>query len=377
MEKHKVMRVAHFPGSLAGGGVASVVMNLYRNIDKSSVQFDFYVSYGNINAGFKQYIESNGGNIYLIPQIKRVGVIKYFFLVKKKLKENGPYDYVHIHSIHMGVLPALSAKSANIKNIIFHSHNTQDPALSRYPFHKVIENFLRICVNNICDFRMACGRQAGLYSFGKHKNFFVLNNGIDLKRFYPYVDNERRILKEFYGIPLDKIIVGDIARFASVKNMNYFVDLAIQDRQKDDDCFFVLVGSGDLLDSVINNAKENKVYDKFLFAGLQNRVEDFYNMMDIFCLPSYFEGLPVCAVEAQACGLPTIVSNYVTEETDMGLGLFYHVQLSPTIWIEYIYKLKNKRICNKEKIRRVYSIRHYEISDVSNILCNIYCKHQI
>lgn len=367
------IRILHFPGTLLYGGVGSVVMNLYRHIDRSKIQFDFCVP--RIERGpLDDEIEELGGRIFHVPQMRKVGFKKYIDAVVSVIRENGSYAAVHIHSVHMGAVILRAAKKADVQCCIYHVHNMKDAALEKIPMHNVFEKLLKSIIKRDATVCLACGQEAGKYIYGNH-SFTVINNAVDTVRFYPYDENRRKQIKKEIGIDEQSIVVGNIARFVPEKNHEYFVKLASYAKEKGHKFAFLLVGDGDGRQSVLEHAKSRGCDGMFFSVGNKSNVEKYYNAMDIFCLPSLFEGLPVTLVEAQACGLPCITSDCVTEEANMEIAPYSQFKVdddSIDEWIESIVAFSSKREDNKQLILSQLKENKYDIDSIANIVQSIY-----
>ena len=363
-----------FPGNISGG-VGSVVMNIFRNIDKDGFSIDFCVPDSD-SGEYNNEIKRGGGQVFSIPHIRTTGPFKFIKTLEEILVKNGPYDAVHIHSVHMGVLALIAAKKAGIKKRIYHVHNTRDEALSHIPFHKTFERLLNCCILKNATIYLACGQNAGKYIYGR-RPFVVINNAIDPKRFYPYGILVYQKIKEELSINIpQKYVVGNIARFSKVKNQIRLVDIARLDRERKDLFVFLLVGEGETLSEVKEYAKKNKCDDKVIFAGMRTDTEKMYNAMDVFCLPSFFEGLPVTMIEAQACGLPCLVSDAVTAESDLKISKVEYLSLLDTNqkWLETMYDLVDKKVNDRLYIQDILVQKGYELESMINQIENIYLK---
>lgn len=354
------------------GGVGSVVMNLYRNMDRESVQFDFCVPRDGIGP-LDDEIYALGGHIYHTPQIRKVGVYTYIKKIVMTIKDNGPFEAVHVHSVHMGALVLLAAKLAGVKNRIYHVHNTQDAALEGIKCHAIIEWVLNILIILLATKRYACGKEAGCYIYGTH-SFEVINNAIDINRFHPAPFEEKKQIKKELGLPVEKVIVGDIARFVKEKNQSYFIDLASVDKKNENRLFFLLVGDGDDKHRVEELVRNNHLEDSFMFTGNRSDVERLYQAMDVFCLPSLYEGLPVSIMEAQACGIPCFVSSSVTTEANIGAVPYISFSLNQDIRlsIDSIYFLAQEEVSTPTFVSNAFSENCYEIKAIANQLHNYY-----
>ena len=364
-------RIMFFPGNISGG-VGAVVMNIFRNIDNNRFIIDFCVPETD-KGYYDQEILAKNGHVFHVPLIKKVGPLKYMRIVKDILIKNGPYDAIHVHSVHMGALAILSAKKAGINKRIYHVHNTKDAALDHLPFHNVLEKYLKKSIIKNSNVYLACGQKAGQYIYG-NVPFTIINNAVDLVRFYPYSYEKQKEIRDSLSITPNKYVVGNIARFSTVKNQKRLVDIACLDKTQRDMLVFLLVGDGETLSDVKKYANEKKCLDKIIFTGIRNDSERMYNTMDVFCLPSYFEGLPVTMIEAQACGIPCLVSDVITQECSLGISdvMFLSLEENNQKWLDALYSLVNSRVNEKKYIERILIQKRYEIHSIVKQLEEIY-----
>lgn len=368
MQKKRVLVI---PGRITGG-VGAVVMNLFRNIDRSLVAFDFCVSESDPGT-YKDEIIDAGGRVFSVPLIKKVGPTRFIKEMSKVMRDNGPYDAVHIHSVHMGALALLAAKKAGIKKRIYHVHNTQDAALQGKPFYLYIEKVLNKVILKNATVRLACGFAAGKYIYGNN-TFLVINNAIDLERFRPFpapiCDDTKRSL----NIAGDKIIIGNVARFNPEKNQQFFLEFAEADKKGRNKILVLLIGDGDMKAKIEAEVNKRSLEDKIVFLGSRADVEYLYNIMDVFCLPSIFEGLPVTALEAQACGIPCLLSSSITDEADLNVSSYIQLPLSEAAekWVKTAYDIVKTRNYDDNRIRAIISGRRYEISSICKEMEQIY-----
>lgn len=360
-------RILHLPG-MCHGGVGSVIMNLYRGIDKTRYALDVCVIE---ETSYREEIESYGGKVFVIPKRKEVGTINYIKNIKKIIDENG-YDIIHVHSVFTGIFSLIAAYFSHASVRIYHAHNTVDNIVSKGKFSFIIVPLFRFLIGWMATKKIACGRGAGHYVFGKSK-FEVIPNGVDLSRFKPLLTEERERIRKELGYGKKDIVVGNVASFIEVKNQSFFIELAKSDKQGR--CIFILVGDGPMLDEIRKKASENHVEDKIQFLGNRTDVHLLFNAMDIFCLPSLFEGLPVTAIEAQACGTPVVTTSKVTDEADMGIVPYERIaSFNPEEWIGCFYKTEKTANRNVDVVRNKMREMHYDIEDSVNKILSYYSK---
>ena len=366
------LRVLHFPGIFTSGGVETVLMNWYRNIDRSKIQFDFCVT-RNMRQPIDDEVEILGGRIIYMPRIKHLGVIKSVFEIKRIIERYGPYKSIHIHSVHAGLIPLIASFLAGIKKRIYHVHSTQDLALKNIRFGKVLESSSSLLINFLSSNRFACSIDAGKYVYG-HKPFEVINNAIDLNRFRPWDKETREKQRKYFNCYSNDIVVGYVARFVDGKNHELLLDIAECAKEKGLRIKFLLVGDGPKKGLLEKEIMVRKLSAFFELLGFIKETEKVYNSLDIFCVPSQFEGFSLVTLEAQACGIPCLISNGVPLEVAIGVVPVCQENLNsqPSVWLNRLLSLKEEKIDNIEKIREVFTNKGYELSTVVGTLESVY-----
>lgn len=367
------MRILHFPGNSLTGGVGSVIMNLYRHIDNSKYEFNF--CFPSTEKGpFWDEITRKGGMVFHSPSMKSAGLLKYVSETRKLIVDNGPFDVVHVHSVHAGAIILVAAYLAGVKKRIYHVHNTQDAAMLDGLISRVLQFIFRLLIFIFATERIACGKDAGKYIYRNH-SFVVLNNAIDLKRFRPYDQERVTEIKKSLGLPPGKIIVGNVFRFVKEKNPDFYLDLAQENIRFGNNCHFLLVGDGPLFDEFRRKIIKSNLSDFFTLTGRRSDPECMLNAMDVFTLPSFFEGLPVTAMEAQACGIPCVLSKNITGECVVLKRFCSMLQLSETanIWLENILAFAKQGKADEITIYNSFVHNNFEINKVVEQLKGIYC----
>ena len=269
------------------GGVESVVMNYYRNIDKDKIQFHFLCDEDSTNIPYEE-IEKLGGKVIVIPPYQKL--FKYQKELYRIFKENN-YKIIHSHINALSVFPLRIAKKAGVPIRIAHSHSTSNKKEWKKNILKMIlRPFSKLYANNY----FACTEYAGKWLFGKkvveRKELNVINNAIDLKKF-EFNENTREDLRKELGIKEDVLVIGHVGRFMKQKNHEFLIDVFEKSIKQDDNIYLILVGQGPLEDKIKEMAKEKGIEYKILFLGQRNDVNKLYQAMDIFVLPSLYEGL--------------------------------------------------------------------------------------
>ena len=309
-EKQSPLIVAQIMGKWVGGGVESVIMNYYRHLDHSKIQFDFICDEDSTRIPYDE-IKKLGGRIFLVPKYQNLP--KYLKALGKLFKEN-QYRIVHSNINTLSVFPLYAAKKAGVPIRISHSHSTSNPKEWK---RNLIKNILRPFSKRYATDYFACSELAGRYLFG-NKTFDrgevkIIHNAIDIDKFR-FDEEARKKLRKEFGIKDSTIVIGHVGRFVQQKNHTFLVDVFEEYHEKNPDSKLLLVGSGPLENKIKKKVEKLGLKKSVLFLGQRDDINKLYSVMDVFCLPSLYEGLPVVGVEAQAAGLPCIFSEKITIE---------------------------------------------------------------
>ena len=371
MNKEEPIRVAHIIGKWLGGGVESVVMNYYRHIDRSKIQFDFLCDEDSTNIPYEE-IEQLGGRVILIPPYQKV--FKYQKKLIRIFKENN-YKIVHSHINTLSVFPLRAAKKAGVKVRIAHSHSTTNKKeWKKNLLKQVLRPFSKVYATDY----MCCSELAGRWLFGDKAydsgKVYLLNNAIDLDKF-KYNEKLRKEKRKELGISDDTLVIGHIGRFVAQKNHTFLIDIFNEVHKKNNNSILLLAGQGPLKEEIENKVKELKLNDSVRFLGQRNDVNELYQTFDVFCLPSLYEGLPVVGVEAQATGLLCIFSDDMTKETKvLDTTEFLSLNNTPKDWTDSILDdvKKYKRIdTSKEMTSKNFNIKE-EAKKLEKYYLNLY-----
>lgn len=305
------MKVLQIGMGNVSGGLEAFVMNYYRILVHMDVQFDFVCMYDKI--AHEEEIRKLGGKIYYIPNVKK-NYRGYIKELKNILKET-KYDAVHVNMLSAAnIVPLRVAYTMKIPKIIAHSHSSSCPGLIR----KMMDWWNRPKIAKYATDRIACGEMAGRWLFGdkafQNGQVKVINNAIQVEKF-SFSEEERASLRKKLGWE-NKTVIGHVGRFDIPKNHDRMIDIFQQIVSEKEDVILCLVGPKEGLytqikEKTVQKGLENKVY----FAGRQENIRRYLSAMDVFLFPSVFEGVPFALIEAQANGLPCVMSDAVSEET--------------------------------------------------------------
>ncbi len=360
-EKVRVLEV--FDSLEISGGVQNVVMNVLRNIDRNKIQIDFAVYDAPKVDTYQQEAEELGTTIYKIDNISTLGVFKFYKQMKKLLSEN-KYDIVHAHNLfHNGII--LAAAKANGVNIrISHSHQQFDDRNCKFP-RNIYVKFFKILNNMMATKRVSCSDVAAEFLFGKNKEYMFIPNSLDVSRFD--IKKEKTDIKRSFGIEDDSIrILTHIGRFTFQKNQMFLIEIMKQLR--DENCILLIAGQGDDREKFLNAVKEANLEEKIKYVGLIRNVPEFLKISDCLLIPSIYEGLPVVGVEAQAAGSRALLSDALTRQVDLRLGLIEYLSIkSPEPWIKRVREIISEPKPEIPFDTIISHLKKYKFENESNI----------
>lgn len=334
------IRILQVFGSLNRGGAESLIMNIYRHIDRTKVQFDFVVHTKDEGA-FEAEIRSLGGRIFRMPRYKILNHVSYKSAWQNFFERHSEIQIVHAHMFTISAVYLSVAKKYD-RVAIVHSHSTH----SGNSIKGWLKRILRIPLKHIAyDKRFACSQQAGKWLFG-NKNFVVIKNGIDIEKFV--FNHQSRIrVRNKLGIN-GEFVVGHVGSFTEAKNHWFLLVIFAEICKLNPNSKLLLLGDGILKNKIEAQIKALNLSDKVILLGAVDNVFDYMQAMDVFLFPSKIEGLPVVLIEAQTSDLPCVVSDHITDEADID-GLLIKISLSSSaeIWaeetIKYLFHKRGNR----------------------------------
>lgn len=357
---HEPIRVAHIMGKMMSGGVESMVMNYYRHMDRTKVQFDFIIDEDSTVVPYEE-IEGLGGKVYRIPPYQKV--IPYHKALVELFRQNR-YRIVHSHINTLSVFPLLAAKRASVPVRIAHSHSTAGKGeLVKNILKYMLRPFAKVFPTHYC----ACSEYAGRWLFGDRLvdtgRVRIVRNAIDLSKFAFNAD-VREAVREGLNIA-DKLVIGHVGRFMKQKNHAFLVDIFEAVHQKEPNSVLLLVGEGELEEEIRAKVDRLGLTEAVQFLGVRNDVHRLLQGMDVFLLPSLYEGLGMVAVEAQATSLKTICSDAVPAEAKITEDFIYMPLSAPTgAWAKKVLTCISNRKSGMKQI--LYA--NYKIQEAANYL---------
>lgn len=332
--KNKPTRILHVLGSVNLGGAESRIMDLYRNLDREKIQFDFMV-HSREKGFFEQEIISLGGKIYSVPRFRFFNILSYRSAWKHFFTEHSEFRAIHGHMTSTASVYLPIAKRAGIPVTIAHARSAgTDPGLKG-----LVTRFLRRNLAKKAGCCLACSQEAGISVFGRQAVqeglVRILPNAIETDK-YAWNPEIRERLREELGLE-EAFVVGHVGRFHYAKNHEFLIRIFSEIKKKIPKAILLLLGEGSLMGQTKALVRELQIDGSVIFAGNQSPVSDYYQAMDYLVFPSRFEGMPGTVVEAQASGLRCLVSDGVTSEVKATeLVTFFSLGKSAAEWAAYV-----------------------------------------
>ena len=319
----KKIKILHILSSLEiTNGIASFIMSYYKYIDHSKFDFDFLVT-SDIN-DYEHELSKYDSKVFVTSKPSLKNTFKFIRDLKDFFKNHNEYDIIHCHVPNAGafVLPIASKYSSNIR--ILHSHVTKSADILS---HKIRNDMLQFRAKKYATNFLACTDDAGKYLYGN---------------------------KTELGIE-EKLVIGNVGRYVNQKNPLFTIDIFKEFNKNNPESILIMIGDGSLLNNMKEKVKNEKLDDKVMFISPKTNVQDYYMAMDLFVLPSIYEGLGIVYVEAQASGIPTFASDVVPADTKVS-DLIHYISLSKpsSVWANEMAKFSNNlsRIDTKKEITK-------------------------
>jgi len=308
------------------GGVQAVIMNAYRQMDKANIQFDF-ACYHDAENSYQSEIESLGGRVIKIRCLSEAGFVGFYRQFLKLFAETR-YDAVHAHNIHHNGLILLAAKKAGIRNRISHAHQGFDEFNDHGLRRMVAKTLMGLNLLVATQF-VACSDKAAAFLYGEKHPYTFIPNAIDLSVYERLP--AKAALRRQYGIAQDDKILIHIGRMAVPKNQRFLID--VMKGLKGTAWKLWIVGDGELREDLEAYIQASGVAGNIHLMGIRSDCPQLLAMADMMLLPSVYEGLPVAGIEAQAAGCYSLLSDAVTKQADLGLGLITYLPITdPKVW---------------------------------------------
>ncbi len=330
-------RLLCITSSMNTGGAETFLMKIYRQLDKTKFQMDFCV---NVSENFyAEEIKKLGGKIFVVP-CKSEGLIKSFGAVRKVVRDNHYEIVMRVNEHSLSVIDLIAAKMGGAKKLIMRSSNASSGSKKRIILHKLFQ-FLPIMVPNV---KIAPSNLAAEYTFGKYavrnNEVIKLHNGLDIDKF-TFNPNVREQYRRELGVE-NKLVIGHVGRFNEQKNHDFLIDVFQCFHEDHPESILLLVGEGGLLEKIKGKVEKLGLSNFVQFLGVRNDIPQLLFAMDAFVFPSFYEGMPNTVIEAQTTGLPCLISDTISKESNVtGLVEFDSLKKSPKGWADDLFNLIN------------------------------------
>lgn len=371
------IHILHVVGNMGMGGYETLIMNIYRNIDRGKVQFDFMIHTAD-EGEYAEEIKALGGRIFHMPvllQKPKVYYWRYFAYIRaidNLFKTHPEFSIVHAHMTNTAsIYMPIAKRYNNIKACIAHSHQSEaTPGLQGR-----VTNFLQRNLSKVATDCFACSKKAAEWIYPEEmirdNRVTVIYNGVDTSKFH-YIPALREEVRKRLGIE-GKFVVGNVARFKKQKNHTFLIDIFSEIHALRPDSVLILVGIGETQQEIREKVRAYGLEDAVMFLNGRNDVPALMNAFDLFLLPSLNEGLPLVAIEAQCAGLPIVTAATVSKETDLtGNVRFYDLSMPPIDWAKQIVAFYNgyHRMDCAEMVKN----KGYDIRETARWLQDFYIR---
>lgn len=364
MKNENPIRILHVVQRMESAGLQSFIMNVYRKIDRSKIQFDFLVHYTE-RQFYDNEIEKLGGKIYRLSFREDKNIIKYVKDLDSFFKQHAEdYLVVHGHMDSLGFIYLFYAKKYNVKIRIAHAHTY----IKDYSFKKILRRITNKMFKINATKLLACSELAGDSMFG-NSSYSVIKNPVDSNRF-KYDDDLREKIRKELGL-LDCFVIGNVGRLSKVKNQKFVIDIFKECLNYNSNSRLLLIGSGELENELKAYVSSLNLSDSVFFLEATSKIEDYYQSMDAFVFPSLYEGLGIVCIEAQACGLPTFASDRIPATVKI-TDNFFQISLKKKAeeWASIIMNnSKEVNRCDKSSSIKAYG---YDIESIMKQLLQAY-----
>ncbi len=315
-----MIRVLNVISGLNNAGTEAVVMNYYRHMDRTKIQFDFLVL-NTEKAYYEEEILNMGGRIFKMPSFRKSPV--RCMKARKKFFKTHHYDIVEVHSPSaLRYAYCKIAKKSGVKSVIFHVHSSCEK-------NGVLIKYARRQIEKYCDQTVTCSQIAAINVLGKKADKIVYN-AIDYNK-YKFDENNRQKIRNHFDIGEKTKLIGYIGRFSLIKSPIFLLEAFAKAAFKDESIILMMKGFGEMESEIKHKIRELKLDTRVIFCGQEFEANEVYSALDVFVLPSKIEGLGVVVIEAQANGLYSLCSKNVPMEVDLGNNVTF-INLKESEW---------------------------------------------
>lgn len=355
-------RILHVVGRMDRAGAEIMVMNLYRVIDRKKFQFDF-LYFTNKKCDFDDEIISLGGRIFILDEKKYTDPISRTRELIKFLKSKN-FDAIHCHMLFSNVFHLFAGYKAGIPKRIVHSHSTSNKSKGVKFIDKIYESASRFGIKKYATDYIACGIEAGKCLFPFQQSPLLLPNAIDIELFNNTAKTHQKFLRNLLNLDENCLIITQLGRLNEVKNHDFTIGLVAHLKEMDDHFHFVFVGDGPLNNTLRLQVASKGLNNHISFLGIRTEIPEILAGTDVMIMPSLYEGFPVVLVESQASGTPALISDRISKEVDLGIGLVNFLSLDDVFetWRKKMIFLGLKKNSKTEEILPAMRKKGYDIN---------------
>lgn len=370
-------RILHIIHRMRPGGIQTLMMNIYRQVDRTQVQFDFAVRSTQPEYYDAEVVALNGRILHLPwSGVRPWSISAYTRALETTIHQFGPFAAMHSHAGLFSGHTLTIAQKTSIPLRLAHSHSISTdtkPSLTRYLWGQVNR---RAILSNATHL-LACSQAAGEWLYGVNwqtdPRAQIFKNSINLSP-YEKLPDDKYLLRQKLHFPTDALLLGHVGRFDQVKNHKFLIELFLNTLNKFPASQLILVGEGPLRPQIENMVQEKGISDKVHFLGIRSDVPQILGALDLFILPSHYEGLGNVLIEAQAAGTPCLISDTVPDEVDLNIGLVQFESLRNPVaqWLERLTVLRDKPVPTWAKRKQALQKKGYDLQDAVKQLMTIY-----
>ena len=359
-----MIRVLHSVSNMDRGGIETMLMNFYRNIDRSKVQFDFLANKPQ-PGDYDDEIRALGGRIFISPGF--MSYKKYVDYMTGLFKENPEYQIIHTHNGSLMLYALKAAQKNGVPIRIAHAHATAVPV----GLKNEIKKLMRPMIKYVATDYWGCSEAAGKFYFSEkrwNQNHQLIHNAINVGDFL-FSEQNRAAIRREYALG-DKFVIGHVGRLAPQKNQKKLLEAFAAVHKQNPNAHLVIIGTGELEAKLKEYAKELGIHDSVTFTGVLSNVNEWYSAFDVFAMTSLYEGLPVVAIEAQAADLPCVLCKTITPEVGITDNVrFVGLSDSADAWAKAILDFKPKA-----RVSRAFELQRagYDITAEAERMQNLY-----
>lgn len=344
-----MVKILHYVGVMNRAGTETFIMNMFRNLNRNNYKFDFLCSCRE-KGDYDDEIRALGGQFYYVDLSKRDGIARHvenYMILKKQFERYAcKYDVIHIHTYHAldMYIPTKAALDAKFRKVISHSHSNS--ADGHFFLHEIFKRRL----SSLPIVKMACTNEAWEWMFARGDKILI-NNGIQTQDYK--FSKAIRIKKRNEFNLNDEIVIGHVGRFDPVKNHVFLINVFFKFNKKYPTSKLLMIGNGVEMENIKKECMKLGIADRVIFAGVRDDVNELLQAMDVFVFPSIYEGLGIAVIEAEASGLPCLVSDNVPSDVDICYVKHMSLDADATVWAIEVEKAIKKVMYREYEFKNI------------------------